>query len=174
MSDDTRPLRNNVDTKISDFDKSDIILSLELILVKAIVIYISIVCDHLWHFFPYRDSCLPSTSAISPRLERPRNRRSLTSGWRRCKTSRCGCRCDPSSGYVCPCFIEQLKRCPPCCQHEAPRSACSLQRRGPQRSVDVIVSTVFLLALSIAFIICAQVSQRGRSGADVFGKSGDV
>lgn len=36
---------------------------------------------------------------------------------------------------------------------------CSfLQRRGPQRSVDVIVSTIFLLALSISFIICAQVS----------------
>ncbi|XP_040889648.1 putative homeodomain transcription factor 1 [Toxotes jaculatrix] len=31
-----------------------------------------------------------------------------------------------------------------------------LRRRGPQRSVDVIVSTVFLLALSISFIICAQ------------------
>ncbi|KAA0707782.1 putative homeodomain transcription factor 1 [Triplophysa tibetana] len=31
-----------------------------------------------------------------------------------------------------------------------------LKRRGPQRSVDVIVSSVFLLALSIAFIICAQ------------------
>lgn len=33
-----------------------------------------------------------------------------------------------------------------------------LQRRGPQRSVDVIVSTVFLLALSVSVIICAQVS----------------
>lgn len=32
-----------------------------------------------------------------------------------------------------------------------------LQRRGPQRSVDVVVSSVFLLALSIAFICCAQV-----------------
>lgn len=32
-----------------------------------------------------------------------------------------------------------------------------MQRRGPQRSVDVIVSTIFLLALSISFIICAQV-----------------
>uniref|UniRef100_A0A8C4YUJ8 PHTF1/2 N-terminal domain-containing protein n=1 Tax=Gadus morhua TaxID=8049 RepID=A0A8C4YUJ8_GADMO len=31
-----------------------------------------------------------------------------------------------------------------------------LKRRGPQRSVDVIVSTIFLLALSICFIICAQ------------------
>lgn len=31
-----------------------------------------------------------------------------------------------------------------------------LKRRGPQRSVDVIVSSIFLLALSIAFIICAQ------------------
>uniref|UniRef100_A0A3B4YZE8 Putative homeodomain transcription factor 1 n=1 Tax=Stegastes partitus TaxID=144197 RepID=A0A3B4YZE8_9TELE len=31
-----------------------------------------------------------------------------------------------------------------------------LRRRGPQRSVDVIVSTVFLLALSISFSICAQ------------------
>uniref|UniRef100_A0A667WRM9 Putative homeodomain transcription factor 1 n=1 Tax=Myripristis murdjan TaxID=586833 RepID=A0A667WRM9_9TELE len=31
-----------------------------------------------------------------------------------------------------------------------------LKRRGPQRSVDVIVSTIFLLALSISFIICAQ------------------
>lgn len=37
-------------------------------------------------------------------------------------------------------------------------SRSSLQRRGPQRSVDVIVSTIFLLALSISFIICAQVS----------------
>ena len=36
-------------------------------------------------------------------------------------------------------------------------SLTSLQRRGPQRSVDVIVSTIFLLALSISFIICAQV-----------------
>ncbi|XP_027032153.1 putative homeodomain transcription factor 1 isoform X1 [Tachysurus fulvidraco] len=32
-----------------------------------------------------------------------------------------------------------------------------LKRRGPQRSVDVIVSSIFLLALSIAFTICAQV-----------------
>nr|XP_020499079.1 putative homeodomain transcription factor 2 [Labrus bergylta] len=31
-----------------------------------------------------------------------------------------------------------------------------LRRRGPQRSVDVIVSTIFLLALSISVIICAQ------------------
>ncbi|XP_055440670.1 protein PHTF1 isoform X2 [Bubalus kerabau] len=31
------------------------------------------------------------------------------------------------------------------------------QRRGPQRSVDVVVSSVFLLTLSIAFICCAQV-----------------
>ncbi|XP_071388100.1 putative homeodomain transcription factor 1 [Centroberyx affinis] len=31
-----------------------------------------------------------------------------------------------------------------------------LKRRGPQRSVDVIVSTIFLLALSFSFIICAQ------------------
>ncbi|XP_036957529.1 putative homeodomain transcription factor 1 [Acanthopagrus latus] len=31
-----------------------------------------------------------------------------------------------------------------------------LRRRGPQRSVDVIVSTIFLLALSFSFIICAQ------------------
>ncbi|XP_026516811.1 putative homeodomain transcription factor 1 isoform X3 [Terrapene carolina triunguis] len=31
------------------------------------------------------------------------------------------------------------------------------QRRGPQRSVDVVVSSIFLLALSIAFICCAQV-----------------
>ncbi|MGH0147270.1 UNVERIFIED_CONTAM: hypothetical protein FKN15_047244 [Acipenser sinensis] len=32
-----------------------------------------------------------------------------------------------------------------------------LKRRGPQRSVDVIVSSIFLLALSIAFICCTQV-----------------
>uniref|UniRef100_A0A7M4FBX5 Putative homeodomain transcription factor 1 n=1 Tax=Crocodylus porosus TaxID=8502 RepID=A0A7M4FBX5_CROPO len=32
-----------------------------------------------------------------------------------------------------------------------------LKRRGPQRSVDVVVSSIFLLALSIAFICCAQV-----------------
>ncbi|XP_056129437.1 putative homeodomain transcription factor 1 isoform X2 [Lampris incognitus] len=31
-----------------------------------------------------------------------------------------------------------------------------LKRRGPQRSVDVIVSTIFLVALSISFTICAQ------------------
>ncbi|XP_053562639.1 protein PHTF1 isoform X2 [Bombina bombina] len=31
-----------------------------------------------------------------------------------------------------------------------------LKRRGPQRSVDVIVSSVYLLTLSIAFICCAQ------------------
>nr|XP_046167673.1 protein PHTF2-like [Oncorhynchus gorbuscha] len=31
-----------------------------------------------------------------------------------------------------------------------------LKRRGPQRSVDVIVSSIFLLALSIAFILCTQ------------------
>ncbi|XP_074536591.1 putative homeodomain transcription factor 1 [Halichoeres trimaculatus] len=31
-----------------------------------------------------------------------------------------------------------------------------LRRRGPQRSVDVIVSTIFLLALSLSVIICAQ------------------
>ncbi|XP_053106071.1 protein PHTF1 isoform X2 [Hemicordylus capensis] len=34
-----------------------------------------------------------------------------------------------------------------------------LKRRGPQRSVDVVVSSIFLLALSIAFICCAQVLQ---------------
>ncbi|XP_069094799.1 protein PHTF1 isoform X2 [Pleurodeles waltl] len=33
-----------------------------------------------------------------------------------------------------------------------------LKRRGPQRSVDVIVSSVFLLTLSIAFICCAQIN----------------
>lgn len=33
-----------------------------------------------------------------------------------------------------------------------------LQRRGPQRSVDVIVSSAFLLTLSVVFICCAQVS----------------
>lgn len=32
-----------------------------------------------------------------------------------------------------------------------------LQRRGPQRSVDVIVSSAFLLTLSVVFICCAQV-----------------
>ncbi|XP_069489464.1 protein PHTF1 isoform X2 [Ambystoma mexicanum] len=32
-----------------------------------------------------------------------------------------------------------------------------LKRRGPQRSVDVVVSSIFLLTLSIAFICCAQV-----------------
>lgn len=32
-----------------------------------------------------------------------------------------------------------------------------LKRRGPQRSVDVIVSSIYLLTLSIAFICCAQV-----------------
>ncbi|KAM4796716.1 protein PHTF1 [Rhinophrynus dorsalis] len=32
-----------------------------------------------------------------------------------------------------------------------------LKRRGPQRSVDVVVSSVYLLTLSIAFICCAQV-----------------
>ncbi|CAH2220785.1 homeodomain transcription factor 1 isoform X1 [Pelobates cultripes] len=32
-----------------------------------------------------------------------------------------------------------------------------LKRRGPQRSVDVIVSSVYLLTLSIAFVCCAQV-----------------
>lgn len=32
-----------------------------------------------------------------------------------------------------------------------------LRRRGPQHSVDVIVSTIFLLALSISFIVCAQI-----------------
>ncbi|KAL2090492.1 hypothetical protein ACEWY4_012755 [Coilia grayii] len=31
-----------------------------------------------------------------------------------------------------------------------------LKRRGPQRSVDVIVSSIFFLALSFAFICCAQ------------------
>ncbi|KAM9320255.1 protein PHTF1 [Gastrophryne carolinensis] len=34
-----------------------------------------------------------------------------------------------------------------------------LKRRGPQRSVDVIVSSIYLLTLSIAFICCAQVLQ---------------
>ncbi|XP_029603099.1 putative homeodomain transcription factor 2 isoform X11 [Salmo trutta] len=33
-----------------------------------------------------------------------------------------------------------------------------LKRRGPQRSVDVIVSSAFLLTLSVVFICCAQVS----------------
>lgn len=34
----------------------------------------------------------------------------------------------------------------------------TLQRRGPQRSVDVIVSSAFLLTLSVVFICCAQVT----------------
>ncbi|XP_067288422.1 putative homeodomain transcription factor 1 isoform X1 [Pseudorasbora parva] len=38
-----------------------------------------------------------------------------------------------------------------------------LKRRGPQRSVDVIVSSIFLLALSIAFIICAQRISRSKT-----------
>ncbi|KAM9444373.1 putative homeodomain transcription factor 1 isoform 1-T3 [Clarias gariepinus] len=38
-----------------------------------------------------------------------------------------------------------------------------LKRRGPQRSVDVIVSSIFLLALSIAFTICAQVLNNHRT-----------
>ncbi|XP_037099760.1 putative homeodomain transcription factor 2 isoform X4 [Syngnathus acus] len=33
-----------------------------------------------------------------------------------------------------------------------------LKRRGPQRSVDVIVSSAFLLTLSVVFICCAQVT----------------
>uniref|UniRef100_UPI00398F801E protein PHTF1-like isoform X2 n=1 Tax=Pristiophorus japonicus TaxID=55135 RepID=UPI00398F801E len=33
-----------------------------------------------------------------------------------------------------------------------------LKRRGPQRSVDVIVSSAFLLTLSIAFVCCAQIN----------------
>lgn len=33
-----------------------------------------------------------------------------------------------------------------------------LQRRGPQRSVDVIISSAFLLTLSVVFICCAQVT----------------
>uniref|UniRef100_A0A452EVH3 Putative homeodomain transcription factor 1 n=1 Tax=Capra hircus TaxID=9925 RepID=A0A452EVH3_CAPHI len=37
------------------------------------------------------------------------------------------------------------------------RSPNPSPRRGPQRSVDVVVSSVFLLTLSIAFICCAQV-----------------
>lgn len=36
-----------------------------------------------------------------------------------------------------------------------------LQRRGPQRSVDVIVSSAFLLTLSVVFICCAQVTSEG-------------
>lgn len=39
-----------------------------------------------------------------------------------------------------------------------------LQRRGPQRSVDVVVSSIFLLALSIAFICCAQVRLKCSQG----------
>uniref|UniRef100_A0A6I8PGQ8 Round spermatid basic protein 1 n=1 Tax=Ornithorhynchus anatinus TaxID=9258 RepID=A0A6I8PGQ8_ORNAN len=39
-----------------------------------------------------------------------------------------------------------------------------LKRRGPQRSVDVVVSTIFLLTVSIAFFCCAQVLQ----GYDAF------
>lgn len=34
---------------------------------------------------------------------------------------------------------------------------CYFQRRGPQRSVDVIVSSAFLLTISVVFICCAQV-----------------
>ncbi|XP_057702752.1 putative homeodomain transcription factor 1 isoform X2 [Corythoichthys intestinalis] len=41
-----------------------------------------------------------------------------------------------------------------------------LRRRGPQRSVDVIVSTIFLLALSISFIICAQLLQSHKTFLD--------
>ncbi|XP_078798325.1 protein PHTF2 isoform X3 [Oryzias latipes] len=35
-----------------------------------------------------------------------------------------------------------------------------LKRRGPQRSVDVIVSSAFLLTLSVVFICCAQVTRK--------------
>ncbi|XP_044528303.1 protein PHTF1 isoform X2 [Gracilinanus agilis] len=41
-----------------------------------------------------------------------------------------------------------------------------LKRRGPQRSVDVVVSSVFLLTLSIAFICCAQVLQGHKTFLD--------
>ncbi|XP_045931355.1 putative homeodomain transcription factor 1 [Micropterus dolomieu] len=41
-----------------------------------------------------------------------------------------------------------------------------LRRRGPQRSVDVIVSTIFLLALSISFIICAQLLHNHKAFMD--------
>ncbi|XP_068568641.1 putative homeodomain transcription factor 1 [Cebidichthys violaceus] len=41
-----------------------------------------------------------------------------------------------------------------------------LRRRGPQRSVDVIVSTIFLLALSISFIICAQLLRNHQTFLD--------
>lgn len=40
-----------------------------------------------------------------------------------------------------------------------------LQRRGPQRSVDVIVSSAFLLTLSVVFICCAQVTSEGVKSA---------
>lgn len=43
------------------------------------------------------------------------------------------------------------------CISPALTTALFWQRRGPQRSVDVVVSSIFLLALSIAFICCAQV-----------------
>ncbi|ELK01010.1 Putative homeodomain transcription factor 2 [Pteropus alecto] len=35
---------------------------------------------------------------------------------------------------------------------------CCAQRRGPQRSVDVIVSSAFLLTISVVFICCAQIN----------------
>lgn len=41
----------------------------------------------------------------------------------------------------------------------------NLQRRGPQRSVDVIVSSAFLLTLSVVFICCAQVTSEGVKSA---------
>lgn len=41
-----------------------------------------------------------------------------------------------------------------------------LRRRGPQRSVDVIVSTIFLLALSISFIVCAQLLHNHKTFLD--------
>ncbi|XP_051824555.1 protein PHTF1-like [Antechinus flavipes] len=41
-----------------------------------------------------------------------------------------------------------------------------MQQQGPQRFVDVIVSSVFLMTLSIAFICCAQVLQSHKSFLD--------
>ncbi|MGH0126258.1 UNVERIFIED_CONTAM: hypothetical protein FKN15_004561 [Acipenser sinensis] len=46
------------------------------------------------------------------------------------------------------------------------------QRRGPQRSVDVIVSSAFLLTLSVVFICCAQVNiYTPGIGYQIFGNS---
>lgn len=135
---------------------------------QAEVFYVTLVYMFLISCPYFRDCCLPSCLVTWPQPAEQGSLRCLILDWRRFRTSRCGCRCALTSRSV----ISWQMLVPVGCrgwsflvlnhakslEWKCNVSVSHFQRRGPQRSVDVIVSSAFLLTLSVVFICCAQVS----------------